>query len=533
MKPIIAYFIAFLGLISCASFSQSIQPYDLLITEIMSDPTPTVDLPDDEYLEVFNNSVTPIELADIELWIGHRELVPDSFLLLPDSFYVFWDSEIPALKNGGDSIKITKDSYLIHKVNYKPSMHESDFKEDGGWSLELFDFNKPCLTQGNWQSCLNEKGGTPGEINSNIGALDVAEVQLETYFPINDSTLELTFNVPIDSILTDFQFSASENILHIAIPKLDSSSFQVFTIVNPQTCFDHSFKDKTISYALPNIPDSGELIINEILFNPDPSGSDFIEIFNPTDKAFDISQLSFSKFNDEGLLEAASQLYHLPKLILPNQHLVFCSNPNWVNLQFPNAKNVLKTDIPSMNNDQGSLVLINKSGKILDHLLYQEDWHYKELNDPENVSLEKIIPQGPNNSSNWTSASSFENFATPGYQNSNFATITTTTNNFEFEYDVITPNGDGYHDQLLLKYQLGSENWTGSIDVINANGITIHYITSGALFGKKGVIQWDGYLDNGTIIKPGIYAVWINAYNHSTEESKRKKITFYINGKLQ
>lgn len=533
MKPIIAYLTALLGLISSACFSQSIEPYDVLITEIMSDPTPAIELPEDEYLEIFNASEAPIQLANIELWIGHREVVPDSFLLLPDSFYVFWDPEIPALKNGGDSLKITFDSNLIHKVDYKPSMHESDFKENGGWSLELFDFNKPCLSQGNWQSSINKKGGTPGKMNSNIGALDIAEVQLETYFPINDSTLELTFNVPVDSIWTDLQFSASENILRIAIPKLDSNSFQVFTIRNPQTCFDHTFGDQTINYALPNVPDSGELIINEILFNPDPSGCDFIEIFNPTMKAFDISQLSFSKFDEEGLLEAAERLYHLPRLILPNEHLVFCSNPNWVNLQFPNAKNVLKTSMPSMNNDEGSLVLINKSGEIIDHLFYREDWHYPELNDPENVSLEKIIPQGINNSSNWTSASSFENFATPGYQNSNYTTITSSINNFEFEYDVITPNGDGYQDQLLLKYNFDSKDWIGSIDVINANGITIHSITSGALFGKRGVIQWDGYLNTGSVIKPGIYALWINAYNHSNQESIREKITFYINGKLQ
>ena len=86
---------------------------------------------------------------------------------------------------------------------------------------------------------------------------------------------------------------------------------------------------------------------------------------------------------------------------------------------------------------------------------------------------------------------------------------------------------------LPCKYQFESENWTGSIDVLNASGITIYSITSGALFGKIGVIQWDGYLDNGSIIKPGIYAIWINAYNHYRQESILEKIVFYINGKLE
>lgn len=513
--------------------AQPLNKYDLLITEIMSDPNPSVNLPDEEYLEIMNHSRDTIQLANIILHIGYREIIPDSLLLAPDSFYVFWDAEIPALKNSGDSIKITWNTHLIHKVNFKPSMHESDFKENGGWSLELVDPSKPCLTENNWQSSINNNGGTPGKPNSIFRELEVAEVSLTSYFPVNDTTLKLVFNTPVDSIHTENKLYVIEESIFVKVPKMDSNKLQSFVISKPTTCFSNSFKDLTIHYGLPNIPIEGNLIINEILFNPDPTGCDFIEIFNPTSKTFDISKLSFSRLDEEGQLEEGYPLFDIPKLILPKQHLVFCTNPNWVQSQFSNATNLLASNIPSLNNDEGSLVLINKAGEILDNLFYKEDWHYPELNDPENVSLEKIIPTGENTASNWTSTSSFEGFATPGYVNSNHETLPNQIKNMDLAYSVISPNGDGYHDQFILKYQFQTTDWTGSIDVINANGITIHSITSGALFSLNGVIQWDGYLNNGTLIKPGIYAVWVNTYNLTSQESKRKKITFYINGKLQ
>ena len=90
-----------------------------------------------------------------------------------------------------------------------------------------------------------------------------------------------------------------------------------------------------------------------------------------------------------------------------------------------------------MNNDESTIVLINKSGKVFDELSYHEDWHYGELNDNENVSLEKIDIKGFNVSSNWTSASSTENFATPGYKNSNNYDTNFEVNHFNVAYEVI------------------------------------------------------------------------------------------------
>ena len=56
----------------------------------MSDPTPAVYLPAVEFIEVYNNSAAPIDLSSVTIHIGNKSIIPKSFQLMPDSFFVFW-----------------------------------------------------------------------------------------------------------------------------------------------------------------------------------------------------------------------------------------------------------------------------------------------------------------------------------------------------------------------------------------------------------------------------------------------------------
>ena len=526
------YLIVFI-LISNLSFSQNINTHDLLITEIMFDPTPAVSLPADEFIEVYNNSIMPIDLSEITIQIGAKLFIPESFLLEPDSFIVFWDKNIPTLKNGGDSIKITCKNNTIHRVDYTPSLHNSSYKSSGGWSLELIDFKKPCLTKNNWSSSVNNTGGTPGSLNSITAELNPPPVELLSYCPKNDSQLNLVFSVPIQAIETTNEYSIKFNQALITIPKLDSNSIDSILIANIETCYEASFEEKNIKYGLPLNPDSGNIIINELLFNPDENGSDFIEIFNASNKSVDVSNLSFCKKNGNNELETPFALSENPFLLLPQKYCVVCSNKTWLMNTFPKSKNILVSSLPSMNNDAGNIVLLTHSGIIIDQISYQEEWHFSELTNYENVSLEKINPMDLNIYSNWSSSSSSENYATPGYQNANFVSVQKSINHFELTNSIISPNVDGFNDQLSLQYNLPDVQWTAKINIINHFGVSIHTISENLLLGKSGVINWDGTLKENDIIRPGIYALHIDAYNMKNQQKIKKKITFYVNGTLK
>ena len=515
-------------------FSQNLKTYDLIFSEIMFDPTPSVSLPELEFIEIYNNSDSLINLSEISLTIGSRSFVPENQILKPDSFIVFWDEEIPTLKNSGDSLKIMFGNNTIHRLDYTPSMHTSSFKRNGGWSLELIDFTKPCLTENNWNSSENTLGGTPGKSNSILNELSPLPIELLSYCPKNDSLLNIIFSVPIESLEMNNEYESFYNQVVVTIPKLDSNSIDSLFITNATTCYEtRPFEALTLKYGLPLIPDSGDLVINELLFNPDEEGSDFIEIFNVSNKPINISSLYFCKKNNENELQEPFEISKYPILLMPNEYSVLCPNKSWLMNTFPKTKNITESNIPAMNNDEGKIVLLTHSAKIIDEIHYFENWHHNELIHYENVSLEKLRPTLINVSSNWSSASSVENYATPGYENSNFTELKNTTQNFELNHSVFTPDGDGYNDHLILQYNLSDVNWIGKIDVVNHFGETIHNMYSNILFGKKNSINWNGKLTNNTSIKPGIYALLINAYNTKTQKKIRKKLIFYVNGILE
>ena len=88
------------------------------------------------------------------------------------------------------------------------------------------------------------------------------------------------------------------------------------------------------------------------------------------------------------------------------------------------------------------------------------------------------------------------------------------------------------YSAIIIGSDLPNINWTARITIINYFGKTIHEIGSNLLLGKSGTINWDGKLKDGSIIKPSIYALHINAYNIKTQKTIRQKITFYVNGRL-
>mgnify|MGYP001250876487 FL=1 len=515
------------------SFCQNIKPYELLLTEIMSDPTPAVNLPEDEYIEIYNNSQYNINLSNINIQVGSKSFFPKSYELEPDSFFVFWDKDIPTLKNTGDSIKILCNNKIIHSVQYKPNMHLTKFKRNGGWSLELVDFSKPCLTSNNWISSVSKFGGTPGYLNSNREELSSYPIELTSYYPKNDTQLVLFFNVPIESIETQYNYKKHNNQALVNIPRIDSISIDSISITNVKTCYNVDFDELNLKYGIPKNPNYREIIINELLFNPDENGSDFIEVYNNSNKPFDLSKLAFCKKSYETEFEEPFKLKKNPFLLLPKEYYVVCSDKQWLKNTFPRANNIIEANLPSMNNDSGNIVLLTSSAEIIDEVSYKEDWHFKDLVKQENISLEKINPEHLNIASSWTSASFSHDYATPGYKNSNFIQKETIENRFTLKNKIISPNSDGYQDQLVIHYDLPNTHWTAKISVINSSGIILHVIHPNILLGRNGFINWNGILKNKSTIKPGIYALQIGAFNTKNREKTNKKIVFYVNGNLR
>jgi len=65
--------------------------YDVLINEIMADPTPPVGLPEAEYIELYNRSTFPVDLQDWSLWLGTTQKVLPKYSIPAGGYVILCD----------------------------------------------------------------------------------------------------------------------------------------------------------------------------------------------------------------------------------------------------------------------------------------------------------------------------------------------------------------------------------------------------------------------------------------------------------
>src|SRR5260221_1795386 len=101
--------IQLLFLILSPFFSLAQNRYDIVIDEIMADPTPQVGLPNNEWIELKNTTTAPINLQNWRIGdaTGQSGTLPN-FTLQPDSFVIICTaSAVAAMSAFGTTISVT------------------------------------------------------------------------------------------------------------------------------------------------------------------------------------------------------------------------------------------------------------------------------------------------------------------------------------------------------------------------------------------------------------------------------------------
>jgi len=87
--------------------SQTIAPYDIVISELMIDPNPVVGLPNFEWIELYNRTNQPINLEDCLFSSGRtRYKLPEYELAAGEYVMLCDDSDIDELNTYGAAIEI-------------------------------------------------------------------------------------------------------------------------------------------------------------------------------------------------------------------------------------------------------------------------------------------------------------------------------------------------------------------------------------------------------------------------------------------
>lgn len=504
--------------------------HDIEITEIMSDPTPSKGLPECEYIELYNASSKWINLAD--LLIGDLSdtvqidslyyFAPNSYCLLvplgcSDSF-AFSNSlemDLPSLNNEEDWIVLlNRDSLLIDSIFYSNDWHLSD-KDDGGFSLEKAELGVYC-GQENWLSTQDSSGGTAGSLNSWYGSPWNYPLAIVDWLVPHENLIQLQFNKPIANsligsliscnyLVISKQFEERTISLNLGPPVFPGDLVEV-DIQNMIDCFGNQL-DTLLEFQVPFRADSNDLIINEILFDPASGGTDFVELYNKSDKIINLVDLRLAnRVNDTVANE--KPIVSSKYLLKPKEYTVISKDSNWL-------QNVFETDmerkfiqvsaLPSFPNDAGEVLLVNTAQNVIDEVHYDVNMHYPLLDDFENKSLERISFQSSSlNVSNWNTASGNVNYGTPGYENSQ--EITEMSSNLEFDLllDYFSPNNDGDKDNLPIVLNLERPGMV-HLKVFNINGQEILRLIDGEYLSGEIIRIWDGLDTHQNLANSGIY----------------------------
>ena len=547
-------------------FADTASLNDIIFTEIMATPVPSVGLlPEEEYVELYNRSAKYIVLKNYKLTDKTSSVsLPDS-VIPPYSYFTIAKNTalkldtlgrwvgvgtLPSLNNDGDFINLFNHrGEKICSIDYLASWHTDAFKSKGGWSLERIDTGYYCIDDNNWSS-NKDMGGTPGQPNSVGGKITAPETFLSHAYMPEANVTSLFFSAPVDSasafLLTNYSLtSTGENPFRIAGISQDNkiislqwlnnfvpNQIEFIAVDKLKSCGGIVFPTETVMAGRPDTAkEIKNIYINEILFDPVADGSDYLEIYNAGNKIIDLKNIAIAGINDTGAIYQISSFIE-NRSLLPNQYLALTANPFNIKKQYhKNDKRALHTitDLPTMSNDKGNIKLVSRPGKTLDSLTYEDNYHSPVISNKDGIALEKTQPNAPSNQKQyWTSATSSSGYGTPGLPNSQLNTfITDSRRHFLLLNEVVTPNNDGDNDMLKIKCNLPEPGYWITLHIFNENGFLFTTPFKNYAVGADDVIQWDGNTD-GNIIPAGNYVIKIEAFRQNGATVKGK-LTFSVN----
>lgn len=543
---------------------------DVVVNEIMADPSPAVGLPELEWVELYNRSAYPVHLKGWRLGdvTGWSAPFPD-ILLPPNNYLVVGGSGLlseftgtisvlalsgfPSLDNDGDWIQLQQENgRLMHAVHYSADWHDSPVKRTGGWSLEQIDANRPCLFSGNWESSEATTGGTPGLPNSIQGTIeDQRPPEIQRVYCRAPDELVLVVNEPLDSFVSaqSHLYAVSNGIgtpLQVRVERpemnrvwlklhtpLDSNLFYSIEAGGLKDCHQQvQTQVIQLQVGLPVKPNPGAVCINEFMVDPPLNGCDFIELKNTGTKVIDLKDLLLANRNSRGDPSGFVPVQSESYLLFPGALAVVSTDPDWVCHNytcFHPEGNLLVPSLPSFNNDSGRVLCLRADGLLLDEVPYRSEWHDPFLVRTEGVSLERIRDTGNSRDpSNWHSASSSSGYATPTAANSQHLAPVHSEAFISLQPGTISPNLDGTDDFLLIHYQFPEPGNLISIQIFDASGRLVRTLQQNALCGTRGFFQWDGTGNQNQRLQAGIYIVQASYFNSTGKKGQFKKAVVLV-----
>lgn len=524
---------------------------DVIITEVFADPSPTVGLPEVEYVEVYNRSNQTFDLSGWTLSDGSSSgtfgtyiLAPDQYLLICGTgdcaqFFVSNSTELtlPSLNNSDDAVVLKDDmGNLIDSIYYESSWYGDGSKEDGGWSLERRHNDAPCNDASNWGASTNVFGGTPALQNSIWTDQNDTTLPIISSFTVNSATnLTINFNEILDTAVAanlsivptvsglNWNWTSVQT-LNVDINTMVVNQIYELSISGASDCWGNSMSTDVILLGIPDSIVEGDLILNEVMFNPLTGGSDYIELYNHSDKILDLQEIFIADWDDS--IANYKSVMTEQRLLLPEEYVLITEDTADIINDFTiyGLGTFIETDLPTYPNDSGTVYVLSKDSLILDYFHYDEDFHFELISDDDGKSLERISFDGAmNDPDNWHTAAEYAEWGTPGYENSQLF-VADPVGEVSLDPPTFSPDNDGYQDIVTITLDLQTTDNVVDIEIFDSYGRLIRLLKDNFFIGNNATFTWDGITDKGDKANIGTYVILVSVVDENGEQTQHKLV---------
>jgi len=362
---------------------------------------------------------------------------------------------------------------------------------------------------------------------------DTTPPMVQSVQVIADNMLAILFSEPVDQYSSEaiLNYEVNNNIhspiaaqrdasnaalIYLTFAGYFSNNDYTVSLKNIKDIWGNTMADSTIRFAYHTIQ-SGDIVINEILFHPKPNSTDYIELYNNSNKPVDISRLYIANRNSSGAISSMKKISDTAYYMPPKSYAVITEDIYALQRDYlvKDIRSVISIpSLPSYPYNEGTVVIANAQKAVIDEVHYNEDWHFALLKNVEGVSLERIDPKKESqDKTNWHSAAASAGYGTPGYQNSQYYHTTDNDITLTVTPKVFSPDNDGYNDIATIQYQMTEPGYMATITIFDATGRPVRYLAKNNLLSISGSYIWDGLDEKGQKLPSGTYIIYTELFN--------------------
>ena len=246
---------------------------------------------------------------------------------------------------------------------------------------------------------------------------------------------------------------------------------------------------------------SAQVVINEVMARP-ADGSEWVELYNHSSDAIHLSGWTLSDLRTTGQFKAGA-------VIDGGGYVIVAQDSEAISLQYPglDVPILSLTRWPRLNNGGDGLILRDATATLVDSIFYPAQ--------ATAISLERIDLTVLGDQNNWLDSQDPRG-ATPG-----------TANSVQFNNDVaeisvvVEPNP--FVDQVAITYRVPSPRLHANLWVFDRTGRRVASLLESIESGSQRVVNWDGSNDDGQILKPGIYVIYLEVSTPEGELFRARK----------